>query len=284
MARGAAKQRARPKAEARPRATRKPPVAEQTMFFMRLRRSTKPVFLFLALVFALTFVFLGVGSGSAGVGDLLGGLNLFGGGSSVGSVGKAQDKLKKNPRDPGAYRELARAYEAKGSDSKAIDTLNGYLLLRPKDAGALSELAALHLTQAEAARSQAAAAQAKLSSGSLFTPAAGGTLGQAVGQNPITEASSAGANAAFTAAYQKMQSAYASALDAYRKVAKQAPNDPTVQLRLADTAETAGDNKTAIAAYKRFLKLAPDDPSASAVKQRIKLLRSRPQVGGSATG
>jgi tetratricopeptide (TPR) repeat protein len=284
MARGAAKQRPRPKAETRPRAARKPPVAEQTMFFMRLRRSTKPIFLFLALVFALTFVFLGVGSGSAGVGDLLGGLDLFGGGSSATSVGKAQDKLKKNPRDPGAYRDLARAYEAKSDDAKAIDALNGYLLLRPKDASALSELAALYLTQAEAARGQAAAAQAKLSSNSLFTPAAGGSLGQAVGQNPITEASSAGVNEAFTAAYQKMQNAYASAVDAYRKVAARAPNDPTVQLRLADTAETAGDSKTAIAAYKRFLKLAPDDPSVPAVKQHIKLLRSTPSVGGSATG
>jgi tetratricopeptide (TPR) repeat protein len=249
------------------------------MFFMRLRRSTKPIFLFLALVFALTFVFLGVGSGSAGVGDLLGGLDLFGGGSSATSVGKAQDELKKHPRDPGAYRDLARAYETKGDDAKAIDALNGYLLLRPKDASALSELAALYLTQAEAARGQAAAAQAKLTSGSLFTPAAGGSLGQAVGQNPITEASSAGVNQAFTAAYQRMQSAYASAVDAYRKVAARAPNDPTVQLRLADTAETAGDSKTAIAAYKRFLKLAPDDPSVPVVKQRIKLLRSQPAVG-----
>jgi tetratricopeptide (TPR) repeat protein len=284
MARGAAKQRPRPKAEARPRATRKPPVAEQTMFFMRLRRSTKPIFLFLALVFALTFVFLGVGSGSAGVGDLLGGLDLFGGGSSATSVGKAQDKLKKNPRDAGAYRELAQAYEAKGDNDKAVDALNAYLRLRPKDANALSELAALHLTQAEAARNQAAAAQARLTGSSIFTPAAAGSLGQAAGQNPLTEASSAGANAAFTAAYQKMQTAYTAALAAYKRVAAQAPSDPTVQLRLADTAETAGDTKTAIAAYKRFLKLAPDDPTVPVVKQRIKALRSTPSVGGSSTG
>ena len=54
------------------------------MFFMRLRRSTKPVFIFLALVFALSFVFLGVGSGSSGIGDLLrGNFHLFGGGSSA---------------------------------------------------------------------------------------------------------------------------------------------------------------------------------------------------------
>jgi predicted TPR repeat methyltransferase len=71
-----------------------------------------------------------------------------------------------------------------------------------------------------------------------------------------------------------------SAVAAYKEVAAVTPTDPTVQLRLADTAETAGDSKTAIAAYKRFLKLAPDDPSAPVVKQRIKLLRSPPSPTG----
>jgi tetratricopeptide (TPR) repeat protein len=277
MARGAAKQRPRPaKAQPTPRAARKPPVAEQTMFFMRLRRSTKPMFIFLALVFALSFVFLGVGSGSSGIGDLLrGDIHLFGGGSSGTSVGKAEDRIKKNPRDAAAYRDLARAYEAKGDTAKAIDALNGYTRLRPKDTTALTELAANHLSQAEAARNQAAAAQAALANASLFTPyPTSGKLGTALGQNPITEASTSTAQKAFTTAFGKMQTAYSAAVDAYKRVAKRTPNDPTVQLQLASTAEAASDYKTAIAAYKRFLKLAPDDPSASSVKQRIKLLKS----------
>ena len=119
MARGAAKQRPRPaKAAARPRAARKPPVAEQTMFFMRLRRSTKPIFIFLALVFALSFVFLGVGSGSAGIGDLLrGNFHPFGGGSSGTSIGKAEDRVKKHPNDPSAYRDLARGSASRRRNS-----------------------------------------------------------------------------------------------------------------------------------------------------------------------
>ena len=49
------------------------------MFFPRLRRSTKPVFIALAVIFAVSFVFLGVGSGSTGLGDLLqGNFSLFG--------------------------------------------------------------------------------------------------------------------------------------------------------------------------------------------------------------
>jgi cytochrome c-type biogenesis protein CcmH/NrfG len=277
MARGAAKQRPRPaKAQPRPRAARKPPVAEQTMFFMRLRRSTKPMFIFLALVFALSFVFLGVGSGSSGIGDLLrGNFDLFGGSSSSTSVSGAQNRIKKNPRDAAAYRDLAHAYQAKGDTAKAIDALNTYTRLRPKDTSALTELAGTYLSQADAARQQAIAAQSALTTSSLFTPyPVGGKLGTAIGQNPITEASTSTAQSAFTTAYQKMQTAYSAAVGAYKRVAKRTPNDPTVQLQLASTAESANDAKTAIAAYKRFLKLAPDDPSAPTVKQHIKQLES----------
>src|SRR5947208_4519615 len=129
MARGAAKQRPRQaKAEPRPRAARKPPVAEQTMFFMRLRRGTKPIFIFLAVVFAASFVLLGVGSGSSGIGDLLRG-NFHFGGSSGPSISKAQDKIEKNPNDAPAYRDLAKAYEAKGRTDDAIGALTSYVKL-----------------------------------------------------------------------------------------------------------------------------------------------------------
>src|SRR5919202_3466721 len=57
---------------------------EQDMFFPKLRRSAKWVFVLLALVFALGFVFFGVGSGSSGIEDLLrGNLDFLGGGSST---------------------------------------------------------------------------------------------------------------------------------------------------------------------------------------------------------
>ena len=79
MARGAAQaRRKRTKAEAarrRRRAQSAAPthVAEKTMFFPKLRRQAKWVFVFLALVFALGFVVFGVGSGGGiGLGDLFG--------------------------------------------------------------------------------------------------------------------------------------------------------------------------------------------------------------------
>ena len=247
------------------------------MFFMRLRRSTKPMFIFLALVFALSFVFLGVGSGSSGIGDLLrGNFDLFGGGSSSStSVSAAQKRIDKNPNDAAAYHDLARAYQAKGDTAKAIEALKSYTRLRPNDTNALTELAGSYLSQADAARQQAIAAQSALTTASLFTPyPVTGKLATSLGQNPITEASTSGAQTAFTTAYQKMLTAYSAAVGAYKRVAKKTPNDPTLQLQLASTAESANDAKTAIAAYKRFLRLAPDDPSAPQVKQRIKQLQS----------
>jgi tetratricopeptide (TPR) repeat protein len=253
-------------------------VAEQTMFFMRLRRSTKPVFIFLALVFALSFVFLGVGSGSSGIGDLLrGNIHLFGGGgsSSSTSVSGAQKRIQKNPKDAAAYHDLARAYEAKGDTTNAISALNTYTKLRPKDTGALTELAGQYLSQADAARQQAIAAQSALTSASIFTPfPVTGKLASALGSNPITDASTSGAQTAFTTAYQKMLTGYSSAVGAYKRLAKQTPNDPTVQLQLGSTAVSANDAKTAVVAFKRFLRLAPDDPSAPSVKKEIKQLES----------
>src|SRR2546423_5102430 len=135
MARGAAKakQRVAP-AKPAPRgkaAARRRTTGEDQMFFMRLRRGTKPIFIFLALVFAASFVFLGVGSGSSGIGDLLRG-NFHFGSSSGPSIGNAQDKIKKNPNDAPAYLELAKAYEAKGRTGQAIGALTSYLVLRPR--------------------------------------------------------------------------------------------------------------------------------------------------------
>ena len=62
-------------------------------------------------------------------------------------------------------------------------------------------------------------------------------------------------------------------LNAYRKIAALQPDDPNVQLELAQAAESSGDRGTAIAAYEQFLKLAPDDPNTTAVKQQIKRLK-----------
>jgi cytochrome c-type biogenesis protein CcmH/NrfG len=291
MARGAAKQRtvqAKPKPAPRAKtAAQRRTAGEDEMFFMRLRRGTKPMFIFLALVFAASFVFLGVGSGSSGIGDLLrGNFDLFGG-SSGPSIRKAEDKVKKNPNDAPARLELARAYEGKGRTDDAIGALSSYIRLRPKSTSALQELAGLYLTKGEAYQRQVQAAQLEAQDanlGSIFGPATTPKLTQAVGQDPITSALSTKAQTEITDVYTKMQSAYAHATTTYKSLAKGAPGDPSLQLQLAQAAETANETTTAVAAYKRFLKLAPDDPSAGAIRQHLKQLQASSTLPTSPAG
>ena len=73
--------------------------------------------------------------------------------------------------------------------------------------------------------------------------------------------------------YQQAGAESAAAVDAYKKIAELQPNDPNVQLELAQAAQQTGDSPTAIAAYERFLKLSPDDPNASVVQAQLKQLR-----------
>ena len=75
------------------------------------------------------------------------------------------------------------------------------------------------------------------------------------------------------AALQDAQTEATLAVDAYKRLVALQPNDPNVQLELAQAAQQVGDATTAIAAYQKFLELAPDDPSAAVVRQQLKQLR-----------
>ena len=64
------------------------------------------------------------------------------------------------------------------------------------------------------------------------------------------------------------------AVGAYKRLAGIQPDDPNVQLELAQAAQQTGDATTAIAAYERFLKLSPDDPNAAVVRAQLKQLKT----------
>jgi len=255
------------------------------MFFPKLRKQAKWVFVLLALVFALGFVVFGVGSGSTGLGDALrGNIHLFGGGSSS-QIGKDRDRIKKNPKDFAAYKDLATTLQADGKDDEAISVLEQYRNVNPKDTDALTQLAGLELRKADLARARAQAVQTQNQAafaGQLFAPNPSSQIGKALqssadpltGADPINSAVQTQANTQAGTAFGEMTSAYKNAVSAYKQIAALNPNDPSIQLQLGETASVATDAKTAIAAYERFLKLAPDDPSAAAVKQQLKQLRS----------
>jgi tetratricopeptide (TPR) repeat protein len=246
------------------------------MFFTRLRRHAKWMFVFLALVFAVGFVGFGIGANqNASLGDLLRGNS----GSTSGnlSVGDAREQLQKNPKSAEAKRDLATALQEDGQTDEAITVLNEYVAQSPKDENALRELAGLYLARANALAQDAQIAQLNASYrtfGSTFSVPLDLGNGATLGTDPIDEAISTQASQEVSAAVGKAQTAYQNAEATYDKLAAVAPRDPNVQLELAQAAQQSGNVAKAITAYERFLVLAPDDPSASIVKQQIAQLKA----------
>jgi tetratricopeptide (TPR) repeat protein len=244
------------------------------MFFPRLRRHAKWVFVFLALAFGLGFVGFGVGAGGVGIGDILKG---SGGGSGVPSISSSEKRIEKNPTDAQAYRDLATAYQAKGDVDNAIDALSQFTNLKPKNVTALRELAGLYLNKATDAQQRAQIAQLRaeyLAPGSAVLSSL--SLGQkSFDVDPVNAAIASEASQATNQALGEAQSAAQSAVDSYKKIAAVEPRNPTVQLELAQTAQSTNDTTTAIAAYKKFLKLAPNDPSVPDVKRILKQLGAK---------
>ena len=216
------------------------------------------MFVLLAIVFALSFVIAGVGSGSTGFGsivDALGG--IFGtnkGSSGSASVDDAQKRIDANPKDAAAYRDLARAYELKGDDILAINALEDYLKLTvPKDdrISALNELAGLHETRArlQLAEAQAAAYDAQIAAGAGFGPDPSSPFGKALaGTDPIRQASIDAAQARYQQVTSLLQQTYASLQGAYKRLTDADPTDPSYLILYGQASQQAGDNAAALAA------------------------------------
>ena len=253
------------------------------MFFTRLRRHAKWMFVFLALVFGVGFVGFGIGANqNASIGDLLRG----DGGSTAGnlSVDDARSALEKNPKSIEARRDLATALQEDGKTQEAITVLTRIVAERPKDEAALRELAGLHLSQATLRAQQAQDAQIRasyLTPGATFSNPLQGENSTSVGTDPIEEALSTVSTQAVNEAYGKAQASYRQAEETYDKLVAAVPNDPNVRLELAQAAQQSGNYAKAISAYQGFLELAPDDPSASIVKQQIAQLKAAQAASGS---
>ena len=257
-------------APARPRGSTAPSI-EDTMFFPRLRRHAKWMFVFLALVFGLGFVVFGVGAGGTGIGDILRGS----GGSSGQSVSDARKETEARPKDAQAWRDYATALETEGQTAEAIVALNTAIDLNPKDETAYRELAGLHMTRATERQREAQLLQirAVFQAPSQGFPSLTGPSGQSVFPDRIGTAVTSQASTQVNQALQDAQTEATLAVDAYKRLVALQPNNPNVQLELAQAAQQVGDATTAIAAYEKFLKLAPDDPSAAVVRQQLKQLR-----------
>jgi tetratricopeptide (TPR) repeat protein len=278
MARAAANRGKRPQPDARrPRKRgrgRQLSAAEQTLFFSRIRRQAKWVFVLLALVFAGGFIFFGVGSGNnSSLGDLFN--NLFQGGSGGPSISSAQKRIDKNPADAKAYHDLATAYQNKQRTPEAIAALNTYTALRPKDVKGLAELAGLQRTYAQTLQQDSSLAQYLQQQAYVpqqFNPSTKSPLGKALAADPLQTAVQTQASTRASDATNRALTAFGEAISTYQRLAKLRPNDPGIQLDLAQTAEAASNTTVEIAALKRAAKLLPDQ--AAQIQAKIKKLQA----------
>jgi tetratricopeptide (TPR) repeat protein len=245
----------------------------QQLFFMRLRRQAKWVYVVLAVLFAITFAFLGVGTGTSGLDQLFSNLNIFGGGGP--SVSKAQSYIRDHPTAAKGFRDLATAYESKGDTTNAISALQEYTNRKPKDVKAWSELAGLQASQAQTYLGDyqnAYQLQQLAAPSASFRPT--GKLATAIGTDPIEQAQSSTAQTSVTDLYQKVQLAYNGSVQSWTKLTQLQPKNANVWFSLGQAAQSAGDSATAVRAYTRYLKLNPAATSAAQIKALIKQLKA----------
>lgn len=263
-------------------------VGTEDLFFQRLRRRAKWIFVFLALTFAVSFVAFGVGSEvQGGIADALGLGTSGGAADDRPTVGNARDRLEKNPRDAEALRDLSTALQDEARFDEAIDPLERYTRIRPRDEDALRQLATLYLSRATRISTDLNAAQARfaaLNPGTDFTLPPDSPLAQAFSTNPVDQALSSESSEAINALNSRLTDTYTDAQTTFERLAKVAPQDESVQLDLADAAQRAGDSEAAIKAYEQFLKLAPESPIAPQVEEQLKALKDQQAALSGAAG
>jgi tetratricopeptide (TPR) repeat protein len=259
------------------------------MFFPRLRRQAKWMFVFLAVVFGLGYVIFNVGGSipGTGLGDVLQGLAQT---SDAGpSVGKSRDNIKDEPNNPQGYRDLATALQREGRNSEAIAPLERYVQMRTTDREALRQLGALHMAQARTYEEQGAIAQAeltRLTGGDVLSPGSQSPFGQEFGNPQITGIESQKYTQQLNQAYLGIQESYRDAVRVFQRLVAVTPDDqeadePLIFLQLGQAAQSAGDLKAAVKAYERYLQVAPDSASAPAVRAQLPELKkaANPEAG-----
>lgn len=252
------------------------------MFFPKLRRQAKWMFVFLALAFGIGFVAFGIGgTGGSGISD------LFQREASSGgpSVEDAREKIEKG--DLSAYKELTEAYRADGKQDEAIAAGEKYVQARPKDYEFMRSLAGDYEGKATREDTEARIILNELTAttgGTTFGFPGNSPLGRAVGMGRIDRELTTAANQKLTELYGSIQSSYSRAAQLYQRVAAVNRDDVLLHMLLGGAAYRARENQTAINAYKRVIKIAPDSFEADEARQQIQLIRLEAASSNSSSG
>jgi len=240
-----------------------------------MRRQTRWVFAFLAVVFAGSFVFLGVGSGGSALTDFLNGnIHLFGSGGGP-SINSLEAKVQKNPNDPQARLNLANALQKKSqSDTSQIDpaiaAYKAYLKLKPGDTTTLGVLGPLYASKVAALQSEIQNPPAPAFSS--ITALAPVNL-----ESKIAVALAPPAPLGLTSLQQgevvqlehQLATTIEQHLGVYRQIAAKSPDDSSAFAEIAQIADQDGATSLELAIYKEFLKKYPNDPLLPSVKSKI---------------
>jgi hypothetical protein len=242
----------------------------QDLFFERLRRKQKWVFLALAIVFAVSFTALGVGSGSGGgLEQMYNG--IFGGGSDAAA--KAQSLIKAGNIQ--GYKDLANAYITQNNIPGAITALDAYLQKKKDDSNAWAQLAGLKKQQAGTVGQQYQQIRQVIQQqapGSVVAP--GGKLAGIFGTNPIDDHYTQQLNTMLGPLYQQITTGYNDSLTAYQKAAKFAKraDKPSAWLAVSNAAQIIGNKTAELAALQAYVKLDPNTPGLKKFEAACKAL------------
>jgi tetratricopeptide (TPR) repeat protein len=222
------------------------------------------------------FVVAGVGTGvGSGVGDYLSEIFNRQASTDQPSVDEARGRVRENPRDADAQRDLANALQGEQRTDEAIVAWEAYTTLRPRDVEGLESLAVLYGTKAREADERAAAIQAE-ASGAFFeneirNPTS--KLGEELGTDRITAFVRQDLEQAFTTARTTSRETHAKEAGVWERLTKVEPDEPTHWAELGRAATGAEDYALALAAYRRYVRLSPDASDVPTVRQIIKQLR-----------
>ena len=236
------------------------------MLFERIRRTQKPVFIFLAVMFAFGFALLGVGS-SGGINSL----NFLNFGSSSSSpISKLTGQVTKDPQDARAWIQLAQAYITANQPQQAINAYASYIRLRPRDQSALTEASSLLEQQASLVSRNAQAYQIVASyyqSGGASSSLSGLPFSSSI-SDPLASQLASPYQQQATALDGQAQTDVQQALAYRQSLAKLAPKNSFNQEALGIDAYQVRNYALAATALKAYLKLVPkNNPTAKQVKQ-----------------
>lgn len=247
------------------------------MFFPKLRKRAKWVFVLLAAAFGIGFVGFGIGGtgGGGGVADAIG--DIFGSdGSALPSSSDAANRLADNPNDPEAREAYANALFGEQRFDEARVAYESFLELQPQNTSALRQVALIYQSDWAVAQSRAdrltdEAAQADPGTTILFDSSST-PFTQSLARNTLEGAVADVLRNQAGEAQEEADAAAGPWVATLEQIATIEPNSPTIQLQLGQAAEQSNDFERAIAAYLRALELDTAGGNAVAVRDQILFL------------